>query len=196
MILDALLTPARLAAVASILGVVLLVSRTFAQHARRVEEDRQKGCEQVQRKFQVDPLLGLDMFITQVWALKTNKYLDWLSGLHKNMPKTFQIRYMGMNLICSIEPEILKAVYATNWKDFGVEPIRRNSKGSMPFADKGVNTTDGDDWAWSRMLIKPFFERDVYTNTDRISAFSDRFFILLPEDGQTFDIVPLIQRWV
>jgi cytochrome P450 monooxygenase len=66
----------------------------------------------------------------------------------------------------------------------------------MPFADKGVNTTDGEDWEFSRLLIKPFFERDVYTNTDRIEAHADHFLSLIPADGETFDAQPLVQRWV
>jgi len=112
------------------------------------------------------------------------------------MPKTFSIRLMGMNWIFSIEPDILKAVYATNFEDFGVEPIRRHSKGAHPFADKGVNTTDGKDWEFSRFHIKPFFEREVYTSTERITPHAEGFLRMLPEDGVSFDVQPLLQRWV
>ena len=66
----------------------------------------------------------------------------------------------------------------------------------MPFADKGVNTTDGEDWEFSRLLIKPFFERNVYTDTDRIKVHADHFLSLIPADGETFDAQPLVQRWV
>lgn len=34
----------------------------------------------------------------------------------------------------------------------------------MPFADKGANIVDDDDWVFSRFLTKPFFCRKVYTN--------------------------------
>jgi hypothetical protein len=176
-------------------GLAFLASRLL----RYGKEDRDriaKGCQPVRRYRQWDPIWGLDMVISQVRSLKQDRYFDWLSNLHAGMPKTFSIKYMGMRWIYSIEPDILKAVYASNKEDFGVEPIRRHTKGSMPFADKGVNTTDGEDWAYSRLLIKPFFERDVYTNTDRIEAHANRFLTLLPEDGETFDIQPLIQRWV
>lgn len=66
----------------------------------------------------------------------------------------------------------------------------------MPFADKGVNTTNGEDWHFSRALTKPFFERDVYHDTDRIKLFADSFMALFPTvDGETFDVQLLLQRW-
>ena len=140
--------------------------------------------------------MGLDTVISQIRALRQDRYLEWLRDLHANMPKTFSLNYFGGRWIYSTEPEILKAVYATNFKDFGVAPIRRHTKGSMPFADKGINTTDGEDWLFSKNLIKPFFERDVYTDTDRIAMYADRFMTLFPKDGETFDVQPLIQLWV
>ncbi|KUI71755.1 Cytochrome P450 52A3-A [Cytospora mali] len=57
------------------------------------------------------------------------------------------------------------------------------------------HTTDGDDWAFSRLLIKPFFEREVYHDTDRLVPFVDRFLGLFTKDGETFDVQPLLQRW-
>ncbi|KAL6885825.1 hypothetical protein GGI43DRAFT_388832 [Trichoderma evansii] len=81
---------------------------------------------------------------TAMRALKNNYYLDWLRALDARRPKTFSLRFFGGRWFYLSEPEILKAVYATSFKDFRVELIRRNSRVTMPFADKGVNTTDGD----------------------------------------------------
>ncbi|KAF3491692.1 Cytochrome P450 52A13 [Arthroderma uncinatum] len=175
--------------------LALLLCWLFRHHGERDYRPKTNGYQPVARYHQWDPILGLDLVWSQAIALRQNRYLEWLKDLHANMPKTFSINFFGGRWIYSIEPEVLKAVYATNFKDFGVEPIRRHTKGSMPFADKGVNTTDGEDWALSRQLIKPFFERDVYTSIDRITPFVDRFMELLPCDGEKFDIQPLIQRW-
>lgn len=190
-----MITTHNLAGVCLTFGLLGLLLRKLASYARRHDGGQPKGCEPVTRYPQWDPILGLDLVLGQLRALRHDCYLEWLRNLHAGMPKTFSINYFGMRWIYSIEPEILKAVYATNFKDFGVAPIRRHTKGSMPFADKGVNTTDGDDWAFSRLLIKPFFERDVYTNTDRIAPFADRLLALLPADGETVDVQPLMQRW-
>ncbi|KAK8849059.1 cytochrome P450 [Apiospora arundinis] len=175
--------------------VAVLVVRSLAT-ARLNQKEGIDGTLPAPRLWQWDPFLGLDTVISQVRALRGDYYLDWLRALHKGRPNTFSLRFFGNRWFYTMEPEILKAVYATNFRDFGVEPIRRNSRITMPFADKGVNTTDGDDWAFSRVLIKPFFERDVYHNTERIRPFADRFLALFPQDdGQTFDVQPLLQRW-
>ncbi|KAK0120179.1 hypothetical protein ONS95_011585 [Cadophora gregata] len=175
--------------------IAIFLSKLFARSAEENRIQKANGCQPVARYWQWEPFLGLDLVFTMVRALRTNKYLEWLSNLHANMPKTFSIIFFGGRWIYTTEPEILKAVYATNFKDFGVSPIRRHSKGSYPFADKGINTTDGEDWEFSKFLVKPFFEREVYTSLLRIEQHVDKFMTLLPKDGETFDIQPLLQLW-
>ncbi|KAF4911602.1 Cytochrome P450 monooxygenase tenA [Colletotrichum viniferum] len=173
--------------------IAVLLSRPFSNS----KSDNEGGLP-ASRLWQWDPFLGLDTVYGQMTALKTDTYLDWLQALHKGhkKSKTFSLQFFTGRWIYTIEPDILKAVYSTKFKDFGVEPIRRNSKFTMPFADKGVNTTDGEDWQFSRALIQPFFERDVYHDTGRIKSFADSFMALFPAvDGETFDVQPLLQRW-
>ncbi|OQE46340.1 hypothetical protein PENCOP_c001G07690 [Penicillium coprophilum] len=84
---------------------------------------------------------------------------------------------------------------AVNWIDFGICPLRCSTKAFRPFANKGVNAADRGDWVFSRFLIKPFFNRDVYTNTDRIRPYVDSLLSLLPPDREIFNIQPLLMRW-
>lgn len=173
--------------------LVVLLARLFRESTKGSEA----GCKPVTRVRQWEPFLGLDMVYSQLQALKRNYYLEWLRNLHKGKPKTFAITFMGVKQICTTEGENLKAIQATNFKDFGLEPMRRKTKGAMPFADKGISTTDGKNWEFARFLVKPFFYREVYASIDRIDPYVRKFFTLLPEeDGVTFDIQPLIQRWV
>ncbi|KXJ87993.1 putative cytochrome P450 monooxygenase [Microdochium bolleyi] len=175
--------------------VAILVSQLLSRGVGSDATDPD-GCQPAAKLWQWDPFMGFDTVIGQIRALKNDYYLDWLRKLHAGRAKTFSLRFFGGRWFYSSEPEILKAVYATSFQDFGVEPIRRNSRITMPFADKGVNTTDGEDWHFSRQLIKPFFERDVYHNTDRVKPFADDFLALFPtSDGETFDVQPLLQRW-
>lgn len=172
--------------------LAFLLSRLLRQDGKGKAE----GCQPVARRWQWDPILGLDIVRAQIKALKGDYYLPWLINLHANMPKTFAINFFGKRQIYTSEPENLKAMTATNFHDFGIEPMRRHTKGSMPFADKGISTVDGKDWEFSRFLLKPFFYREVYTSTDRIKPFADHFMSLIPEDGESFNMQSLIQRWV
>lgn len=177
-------------------SIIVLLLRALYTSIREARNRKIYGCEPIPKRRQWDPLWGFDMAFSQFRALRGHYFIPWLAKMHTNMPKTFSINFLGVRQIYTVEPENLKALTAINWKDFGISPIRRNSKASMPFADKGVNTVDGDDWVFSRFLIKPFFYREVYTSTDRIAPFVDHFLRLLPEDGKAFNVQPHLQRWV
>ena len=110
--------------------------------------------------------------------------------------KIFTVNFLGSKFIHTIEPENMKSLSTQVWKDLDVEPLRRLNKASMPFADKGVNTTDGHMREFSRFLIKSLFSRDAFSNTDRLGKHTDNLMALVPLDGSVFDIQPLFQRWV
>lgn len=56
--------------------------------------------------------------------------------------------------------------------------------------------TDGPQWKKSRTLIKPTFDIAHIANLDRLGPFVDRFMELLPRDGSTVDLFPLLKRMV
>ncbi|KAM0210270.1 hypothetical protein ACHAQD_010786 [Fusarium lateritium] len=165
-----------------------------------VLDDRQSdkaGWQPMPSYWQWDPIWGLDLVASQIRALRTNGFLDWLAKMHASMPhtKTFATNMFGVRWVYTCDAEVLKAVYATNFKEFGVTPIGNLKRGLTPFADKGAITTDGDEWKHSRLLIQPFFDRQVYTSTERVARHTDQFMKLMPEDGKTVDLQPLLQRW-
>ena len=90
----------------------------------------------------------------------------------------------------------MKALSATVWKNFAVKPMRRLNKVSLPCAVKGVNTTDGHMWEFSRFLIKPYFVREAFSNTNRLQVQTDNLMNLTTTDESTFDMQMLLQRWV
>jgi cytochrome P450 monooxygenase len=178
-------------------AALLFIPSKGLKRFHRFRRQKAHGCEAIPSYPQWDPFLGSDIAFSMARALKTHRYLNWLRELHaKAGSKTFTINFLGTRFIHTIEPENMKALSAVNWKDFGVEPMRRLNKASMPFADKGVNTTDGHSWAMSRVLIKPYFMREAFSNTDRLEKHTDNLMDLIPLDGSTFDMQILLQRWV
>jgi cytochrome P450 monooxygenase len=164
------------------IAVLLLFSREGLKYVNYVRASNAKGCSKISRYPQKDPFLGSDIALSMVKALKEHRFLLWLKALHANvLPKTFTINFLGTRVIHTIEPENMKAMSAVNWRDFGVAPMRNAGRASMPFAHHGVNTTDGLLWEFSRSLLEK--------HTDNLLA-------LIPTDGSTFDMQPLLQRWV
>ena len=154
------------------------------------------GCGKIPRYPHRDPFFGFDIVFGMAKSLRNDYFLVWLNKVHENLPKTFLVNFVGTRFIYTIEPENMKSMSAINWQDFAVGPMRRNNKATAPFADKGVNTVDGHEWEFSRFLIKPFFKRETFTDTSRLTLHVDRVLEQLPADGETVNIQPLIQRWV
>ena len=179
------------------MAILLLLCRREWRKIRYSRAQKEHGCQDIPKYPQWDPVLGSDIALSMAAALKKHRYLAWLRALHaKIRPKTFTVNFLGSKFIHTIEPENMKSLSTQVWKDFGVAPLRRLNKASMPFADKGVNTTDGHMWEFSRFLIKPYFVRDAFSNTDRLGKHTDNLMALIPLDGSAFDIQPLFQRWV
>ncbi|KAI2791889.1 Cytochrome monooxygenase apdE [Penicillium oxalicum] len=176
-------------------GFLAILFRSLVLRVRYYRKAQAWGCKPVPSRFQWDPFWGLDLVWSQWKALRGHYYIPWLSDLHKGQPKTFQITFQGARVIHTIEPENLKCLTAINWKDFGISPLRRGKKAGHPFADRGVNSVDGEDWVFSRSLIKPFFMREVYANTERLLPHPDHLLRIMPPDGETFNIQPYLQRW-
>ncbi|EEP81631.1 conserved hypothetical protein [Uncinocarpus reesii 1704] len=175
-----------------------VITKSATSSISRSLAERRKGYGSVPRYPQLIPIMGFDIAFSMAKSLRNHTFLLWLRMLHDTIPgkaKTFSIDFLGRHMIHTIEPENMKALSATVWKDFGVEPLRRSTGASMPFADKGVNTTDGHDWAFSRFLIKPYFLREAFSNTDRLKVHTDNLLSLIPQDGSTFDMQTLMQRW-
>jgi cytochrome P450 monooxygenase len=174
--------------------VTVLAFTSFIKYVAERQQEKAMGFGHVPTLWQWDPFYGVDAFIAMLLALKNNRYVPWLDSLHAKMPKTFALTFLGGRQIWTIEPENLKTV-ANNLADFQVGPIRYNSKAGQPFAEKGIVGADGKDWEFARALVKPFFMREWYANTERMEPFAERFFAGIPADGETFDMFPHLRTW-
>lgn len=175
-----------------------LFATSIANQLWRSFQQRQNGFGSIPRYPQLDPVLGLDVAFTMVRSLRKHTYLQWLQHLHHaGRAKTITYRLLGTTFVHTTEPENMKAMFASPvWKDFGVAPLRRNNRATMPFADKGVGTVDGREWEFSRSLIKPYFARQAVIDTSRLAKHTDNLLSLIPEDGTAFDMQMLLQKWV
>lgn len=193
----AMIYSSSLLSIVGFIAVLLLCAKEGLKYTNYTRAIHANGCSSIPRYPQKDPFFGGDIALSMIKALKMNRFLLWLKMLHTNMPtKTFTINFLGSRVIHTIEPENMKAMSAINWRDFGVAPLRRSSKVSLPFANHGVNTTDGELWEFSRSLLKPYFVREAYTNVDRLEKHTDNLLASIPTDGSTFDMQPFLQRWV
>ena len=120
--------------------------------------------------------------------LETETKLFWEHG------KTYKTKRDGKVKIRTCDPEVFKAVLSTHFENFGLQPIRY--EGGKSFFGNGMLVMDGPQWKTSRMLIRPTFDVAHIANLGRLGPFVDRFMELLPRDGSTVDLFPLLKRMV
>jgi cytochrome P450 monooxygenase len=159
---------------------------------------KRHGCPKIPHYKHLEPIFGLDFVRSMIKALKEDRFLQFQKDLFASQGcKAFTATFMGQRMVYTSESENMKAMsVAPRWQQFGVQPIRLGNKAATPFTQHGVTTTDGQLWQYSRNLIKPYFDRSGYSDLARLEAHVDGLIDLFPKDGSSFDIQPMVKRWV
>lgn len=108
------------------------------------------GCKPIYQIPQSERILGYTYFKKQVKAVKDGRMLESKVERYDEHGMTWSSISMGRVVINTIDPENVKAVLATNFKDFGHGP-RLDHFG--PLLGAGVFTTDGAHWEHSRVCM-------------------------------------------
>ncbi|KAL9118805.1 MAG: hypothetical protein Q9187_004643, partial [Circinaria calcarea] len=99
---------------------------------------------------------------------------------------------MGRTTIYTNDPKNYQAVHALKFADYGVQPLRREP--TLPFLGEGVFTMDGPFWEHSRAIIRPTFTRSNVANLPAFEVHFRKFLDLIPGNGVTVDLEPLLYR--
>jgi len=129
---------------------------------------------------------GLDMAYEVItYALKDKSYEMWVGMFEKWCgPGHYTIEAgVGERVLLTAEPENIKAILATQFKDYGKgEQFRKDWH---TFLGNGIFTTDGQLWHNSRQLIRPQFVKDRLSDID---IFEQHTQILISKIAQSGEI--------
>ncbi|KAF2735364.1 cytochrome P450 alkane hydroxylase-like protein [Polyplosphaeria fusca] len=109
---------------------------------------------------------GVDMVYEVLRYFMADESLElWRHTFEKYAGGRYTVEaWTGERLILTAEPDNIKAILATQFKDFGKgEQFRRDW---WPFLGNGIFTTDGELWHNSRQLIRPQFIKDRISDLD------------------------------
>ena len=157
------------------------------QHRQRLA--RANGCQPPKIYPHKDPFFGLDLFLSTGKLFKENRYLPELVRRYHYYGSTFETKSFGSFAVNSIRPENLQTIWVSNFKDWGVQPVRLPAQD--PFCGVGFITTDGSIWEHSRALLKPSFNRANMTNLPTLERYLHLVIDRIPKDGSTVDLQPL-----
>ena len=153
----------------------------------------QHGCQEPPRYPHKLPY-GIDMLRSRMAAIKAGRYNRLYLEQYQNYGKTWEENLAGTKVINSMEPANFQQVASLSFQDYGKLAMR--NKALSPFLGNGIFSQDGALWKHSRDLIKPLFTRAELSDIDSFKVHVNRFLNLIPKDGSTVDLHPLLLKLV
>ncbi|KAL2062313.1 hypothetical protein VTL71DRAFT_6579 [Oculimacula yallundae] len=148
------------------------------------------GCKPIPSWPHKDPIFGLDIFLENARLARLGGFMEQVQARYTRMGVyTFTQLFLGDRLILTAEPENIKAVLATQFKDFELPPRRKAA--FEPTFGHGIFSTDGKEWEHSRALLRPNFTRSQVGDLDTFEGHIEKLIKRVPRDGTTVDLQEL-----
>jgi hypothetical protein len=148
------------------LVVFAFVAQRLAKYVVATRFQKAHGCKPARQIPQWDRILGYDLYKSQVNASKNKQILKVAMKRYEDNGITWSAVMMGSIWNNTIDPENIKAVLATNFKDFG---LGQRHQAFGPLLGRGIFTTDGGQWEHSRVGILLSITRAVRLILHRLS---------------------------
>lgn len=139
------------------------------------------------------PWFGVQNWLTIVKAARTSEHVQLLGKRYREHGNTYAGRIVGSRSLATCEPENLKAILATNFKDWSLGSARFNA--FHPLLGPGIFTSDGPAWEHSRAMLRPQFSRDQVSDIECLDIHVNRLMELMDQSaGEVVDLQPLFFR--
>ncbi|KAL8786918.1 MAG: hypothetical protein Q9195_007997 [Heterodermia aff. obscurata] len=164
--------------------------------ANRRRMIRENGCKPIKKNSEyngwIEDLIGIKGFRESRKAFTQHTLMQTGLERFQRHGNNVKICVLGSTLYTTVEPEILKTVMATKFKDWNL-PDRRKSA-FVPVLGNGIFTTDGAAWHNSRELLRPNFSRSQVGDLATFEAHVSQMVKAIPRDGSTVDLQDLFFR--
>lgn len=128
--------------------VVVLVFARVRRHLEIRAFKKAHGCEPPIRAPQKERIIGWSAYQHLQKTRREHVSLHQTFRRAMEIGRTNTAVVMGQEIISTCDPENIKTVLATNFKDYGIGP-RMHAMG--PLLGKGIFTTDDEQWQHSRV---------------------------------------------
>ena len=182
-----------------IIAVITLLASYYVVRAVNLSSVRSRlrqrtKCQDPRRYAHRDLLFGLDLLLENGRSAQAHCLMESTKLRYEKYGPTFQSHLLGTTIISTIDPKNLQAVHALDFDGYGLEPARLPTAGL--FMGRSIFTTDGPFWEHSRALVKPIFAKAQFADLNTLELYLKQMIDLIPKDGSTVDILPLLSRLV
>jgi hypothetical protein len=137
------------------LAVVFVIVRYVVQAHHHRKQAKALGCKPARSG--PTTFFGIPAFLRLGKAVREKIWIDFLTDEFKVHGNTYRQAFLGREMMTTIEPENIKAILATQFKDFCLGTRHQQFD---PLLGDGIFTLDGAGWSHARGLLRPQFTRD------------------------------------
>jgi hypothetical protein len=137
-----------------------------------------------------DRLLGLDWLKLLLASVKNNSMLELFTETFSRVGNTFWVNMAGEWIVCSIEPENLKSVHATNFDAWPISGPRLQMS-LTALGPHAIFSSNGKQWQEARATIRPSFVRDQLADLECFDRHVSNLLARIPKDGGMVDLKKL-----
>ncbi|KAL8804631.1 MAG: hypothetical protein Q9182_002439 [Xanthomendoza sp. 2 TL-2023] len=167
---------------------------TTGAHRRRLIKEH--GCKPIKNTRELnswkDLPFGWTQLVANLQAAKQRNLLDYIRGRFLRNGCTYHFKLGFVNMVFTVEPQNIKAMLATHFKDWNLPDRRKEA--FQPLLGAGIFTTDGAAWQHSRELLKPNFVRNQIADLATYETHVDHLIKAIPRDNSTVDLSELFFR--
>ena len=178
---------------AFILGTLYYLILCIFKYWARSKLSSEHGCKPPPRYPVRDPLFGLDVIYNSLRAVKRRTFMSEIRSQYEVYGSTHSSRLATLPVIMTIEPENIKTVLSTKFKDYVVGTPRRRA--FSPIMANSILVADGDEWEHSRAFLKPSFQRNQVGDLGTLETHVQNLIEAIPQDGSTVDLAELFLRY-
>lgn len=128
--------------------VSYFVITKVATYIEAVRFARANGCKPLRKFPQSERIVGWGMYRKAKELRARHEFLEAGRQRFLEQGHTYQITVLGTTFVTTDEPENIKCILATNFKDYG---IGKRLEAFGPQFGSGIFTTDGAHWEHSRV---------------------------------------------
>jgi cytochrome P450 len=144
------------------LGLLFSVAIIYCKYRLRATRNEAKatalGCKPIP-SISHELFFGLDTTWRRFKATKENRLLPYFQSICTEIGAlTYKYQWLDKSVIFTAEPANLRALVATNFKDFEL-PFERN-EALRPLFGEAIFIQNGEAWRHSRSLLRPYFSRE------------------------------------
>ncbi|KAJ9490202.1 hypothetical protein VN97_g3076 [Penicillium thymicola] len=165
------------------LSAAFLVVRYFVQLHHHRTQAKALHCQPARSGSSA--FFGIPGFIRLTKAVHEKRWIEHLYDEYAVYGNTYRQTFLSRNIITTREPENVKAILATQFKDFSLGTRHQQF---YPLLGDGIFTLDGAGWSHARGLLRPQFTRDQVADISMLDDHISNLIDLIPKDRSSFDI--------